>query len=180
MANQAPPWLDGVSAVGRTRCASERQTLPLANSWASRRVLSDVAPNDDDVDVAEAARDDHGRVAAELVGFLGSVHINDPQTFGATDPDCSGVVLPWVANHLELGEGRPVGESGGEQVRPETDDNEDVDVVVLAVLVLDLSCCELSVRGQQDRQNNRGEVKNAHNAARTIPLDEATVNRLKG
>ncbi len=44
---------------------------------------------------------------------------------------------------------------------------------------VDLDCYELSVRGQQDRQNNRGDVKKATNAARTIPLDQTTVDRLK-
>ena len=44
---------------------------------------------------------------------------------------------------------------------------------------IDLDCYELSVRGQQDRQNNRGDVKKATNAARTISLDQTTVDRLK-
>lgn len=44
---------------------------------------------------------------------------------------------------------------------------------------MDLDCSELSVRGQQNRQNIRGDVKKATNAARTIPLDQATVDRLK-
>lgn len=44
---------------------------------------------------------------------------------------------------------------------------------------IDLDAYELSIRGQQDRQNNRSRVKRAHNAARTIRLDQITVDRLK-
>jgi len=46
-------------------------------------------------------------------------------------------------------------------------------------LDLDLDSQELSVRGQQDRQNNRTEPKKAHNSARTIQLDKTTIDRLK-
>ncbi|MDH4364375.1 MAG: hypothetical protein OEY70_09880, partial [Acidimicrobiia bacterium] len=46
-------------------------------------------------------------------------------------------------------------------------------------LGLDLDSQELSVRGQQDRQNNRTEPKKAHNSARTIQLDKTTIDRLK-
>ncbi|MEM9656429.1 MAG: tyrosine-type recombinase/integrase [Actinomycetota bacterium] len=44
---------------------------------------------------------------------------------------------------------------------------------------VDLEAGELSVRGQMDRHDRRTNVKKAHNAARTIPLDETTVERLK-
>ena len=44
---------------------------------------------------------------------------------------------------------------------------------------VDLDAGELSVRGQMDRHDRRTNVKKAHNAARTIPLDETTVERLK-
>jgi integrase len=44
---------------------------------------------------------------------------------------------------------------------------------------VDLDAGELSVRGQMDRHDRRTNVKKAHNAARTIPLDETTVDRLK-
>jgi integrase len=44
---------------------------------------------------------------------------------------------------------------------------------------VDLDVGELSVRGQMDRHDRRTNVKKAHNAARTIPLDQTTVERLK-
>jgi len=44
---------------------------------------------------------------------------------------------------------------------------------------VDLDAGELSVRGQMDRHDRRTNVKKAHNAARTIPLDKTTVDRLK-
>ena len=44
---------------------------------------------------------------------------------------------------------------------------------------VDLDAGELSVRGQMDRHDRRTNVKKAHNAARTIPLDEITIERLK-
>jgi len=43
---------------------------------------------------------------------------------------------------------------------------------------IDLDVQELSVTGQQTRGNERGKVKRAHNAARTIMLDERTIERL--
>lgn len=43
---------------------------------------------------------------------------------------------------------------------------------------IDLDAQELSVTGQQTRGNERGKVKRAHNAARTIMLDERTIERL--
>ena len=39
---------------------------------------------------------------------------------------------------------------------------------------------ELEITGQMDRTNNRGPVKRAANAARTIGIDQSTVDRLKG
>ncbi len=44
---------------------------------------------------------------------------------------------------------------------------------------LDLDRRELSVTGQQNRHNERGPVKRAHNAERTIEIDDTTMNRLK-
>ena len=43
---------------------------------------------------------------------------------------------------------------------------------------VDLDRQELSITGQMNRQNRRGEVKRASNASRTISLDEITVDRL--
>ena len=44
---------------------------------------------------------------------------------------------------------------------------------------LDLDQGELEVSGQMDRTNTRGPVKRAANAARTIAIDSATIERLK-
>ncbi len=44
---------------------------------------------------------------------------------------------------------------------------------------VDLEAGELSVRGQQSRSNKRTRTKRAHNAARTIRLDDETIERLK-
>lgn len=44
---------------------------------------------------------------------------------------------------------------------------------------VNLDRMELSVTGQMNRENERGEVKKATNAARTIALDGVTVSRLK-
>lgn len=43
---------------------------------------------------------------------------------------------------------------------------------------VDLDAQELTITGQQTRANERGEVKRAHNAARTIMLDHRTIGRL--
>lgn len=44
---------------------------------------------------------------------------------------------------------------------------------------LDLDCQELNVTGQLNRRNERTDVKRANNAARTILLDNVSVDRLK-
>ncbi len=44
---------------------------------------------------------------------------------------------------------------------------------------VDFESWELSVRGQQSKGNQRTDTKRAHNSARTIQLDQITVDRLK-